>query len=83
MDGWFVLSIVVSLGLSIAFVIVTTDEMKVQVRDVSRRMDMLLVALEDCRLARISRDGQGKLLSITIKGDNAPGAGEDTGSKGA
>ena len=83
MDGWFVLSIAVSLGLSIAFVIVITDEMKTQIRDVSRRMDMLLVALEDCRLARIGRDAQGKLVSITIKGDGTPGAAEDSGISGS
>jgi hypothetical protein len=78
MDGWFLLSIAVSLGVSIAFVIVITDEMKTQIKDVSRRMDMLLVALEDCRLARISRDAQGKLVSITIKGNSTSGASEET-----
>ena len=73
MDGWFLLSIGISLGVSIAFLIMITDDLKSQVTELRGRVDMLLGALEDCRLASLTRNAQGKIVDITIKGDSTLG----------
>jgi len=72
MDGWFLISVAVSIGVSVAVLIVITDELKAQVTELGRRMDMLIGGLEECRLAYVTRNAQGKILSIVIKGNDKP-----------
>ena len=78
MDGWFLLSIGISLGLSFTFVIMITDDLRSQVTELRSRMDMLLGALEECRLAHLTRNAQGKIVNIVIRGDTTLGGGNDT-----
>ena len=78
MDGWFFLSIGISLGVSFAFLMAITDDLKSQVTELRGRMDMLLGALEECRLAHLTRNAQGKIVSIVIKGDAPLGGGNNT-----
>ena len=80
MDGWFLLSIGISIAVSVAFLIAITDDLKSQMTELSRRMDMLLRGLEECQLAYVTRNAQGKIISIVIKGDNMPGG--DSNSNG-
>ncbi len=58
---------------------VVTDRLKSQMADIRGRMDMLLGALEDCRMASISRDPNGKLMRIVMNPGTAPANRDATG----
>ena len=78
MDGWFLLSVGISLALSFTFLVIVTDDLKSQVSELRGRIDMLLGALEECRMADLTRNAQGKIVNIVIRGDVPPGSRSDS-----